>query len=91
MSVTRRPNVIAHSAAGDASTGTLLIRQLIWNGSTAAGDDLACKNTAGVVLLAIKAGTNVGHLVIDYPFGDTMIVGLETDVMDAGSVEYVLG
>jgi hypothetical protein len=91
MATTRRPNVISHAAAGDASTGRLLVKKLVWNGSTNAGDDLEIKNSAGTVLLKLKAGTNVGHLQLDYPFGDVMINGIETDVIDAGTVEYILG
>lgn len=91
MGVTRRPNVISMTAAGDSATDTLLVKQLIWNGSTNAADDLEFKNSAGTVLLKLKAGTNVGHLVLDYPFGNTMVVGVEADVIDAGTVELVLG
>jgi hypothetical protein len=90
MAVTRRPNVIQHAAAGDASTENMKVWALVWNGSSTAGDDLACKNTAGTVLLALKSnGTQ--NQVLYWPFGyDVMINGLETDVLDAGTVEYIL-
>ena len=90
MAETRRPNGTLHATAGDTTTGRLLIKKLIWTGATDAADDLACKNGAGTVLFAIKAGTDLGR-VISYPFGDLMINGLETDVLDAGTVEYVFG
>lgn len=91
MAVTRRPNVIQHTAAGDSSTETVLVKRLVWNGSTAAADELTMKNSDGTVLLSLKAGANVGHLQLEYPFGDVMVKGLETDVIDAGTVEYILG
>lgn len=91
MAVTRRPNVISHAAAGDASSGRICVWALVWNGSTAAGDDLTIKNGDGTVVLSLKAGTNVGHLVLYWPFGPhTVLDGLETDVIDAGTVEYIL-
>jgi len=90
MAVTRRPNVINHTAAGDASTGSYRIYALVWTGATAAGDDIACKNGAGTVLFEAKAGVPL-RLVIYWPFGrDVTVNGLETDVLDAGSVEYIL-
>jgi len=90
MAVTRRPNAIQHTAAADLSTGTLRIWALVWSGATAATDDLACKNTAGTVLLAIKAGSTLERTVY-WPFGpNTHVDGLETDVLTAGTVEYIL-
>ena len=91
MAVTKRPNAISMTSAADNVSDTVLVKRLVWNGSTAAADDLTMKNSAGTVLLSLKAGTNVGHLQVEYPFGDTMVVGLETDVIDAGTVEYILG
>lgn len=89
MAVTRRPNVIEHTAAADTSTGRLMIMQLIWNGSTTQGDDLACKNSAGTVLNTFKSDGS-GFQPIAWPFGRIFVDGLETDVLDAGTVEYVL-
>jgi hypothetical protein len=63
--------------------------QLLWNGSTTVGDDLACKNGDGTVLLAVKSDGS-GFQPIAWPFGLGFIDGLETDVLDAGTVEYIL-
>lgn len=91
MAKVRRPNVIAHDAAGQADTGRYKVWALVWNASTAAGDDLQVKDTSGTVLLALKAGTNVGSLILYWPFGMHAVVdGIETDVIDAGTVEYIL-
>jgi hypothetical protein len=76
-----------HATAGDVTTGRLLVETLIWTGSTTAADDLACKNGAGTVLLAIKSGAV--PVIIKWPFGREPIDGLESDVLDAGTVEYV--
>jgi len=89
MAVTRRPNSIQHTAAGDASTGRLVIERLIWTGIGTDGDDLACKNGDGTVLGAYKGGANV-PFILEWPFGHVAIDGLETDVLDSGNVEYVL-
>jgi hypothetical protein len=52
---------------------------------------LEIKNGDGTVELKLKAGTNVGHLVVYWPFGPNRVIdGLETDVIDAGTVEYIL-
>ena len=48
------------------------------------------KNGAGTVELALKSDGS-SNLEIDWPFGLKLIDGLETDVIDAGSVEYILG
>lgn len=90
MAVTRRPNVISHAAAGDASTGRLYVKRLIWNGSGTAGDDLSIKDGNGTVILALKSDGSQFQSLED-PFGCVMINGLETDVLDAGTVEYILG
>lgn len=88
MAKTNRPNGVMHDTAGDTTTGTLLIRQLVWTGAAAAADDLVIKNAAGTILKAYKAGADLG-IVIDWPFGKRPVHGLETDVIDAGTVEYV--
>jgi hypothetical protein len=89
MATTRRPNVISHTAAGDTSTGRFLVSQLIWNGSSSAGDDLEIKDSTGTLLLKVKSdGTQV--VPIAWPFGEIMVDGIETDVLDAGTVEYIL-
>ena len=90
MGETIRPNPRQHTAAGDTSTGRLLVSQLIWSGSTTAGDDLVIKNGAGTVLLPVKSDGS-SFQPIAWPFGHVMIDGLETDVIDAGTVEYILG
>lgn len=91
MAVTRRPNVIAHTAGGDASTGRFIVWALVWNGSTDAAHDLQVKDGSGDVVLALKAGANTGSLILYYPFGPkTILDGIETDVIDSGTVEYVL-
>lgn len=90
MAETRRPNGTLHGTAGDTTTGRVLITKLMWTGATDAGDDLSIKNGDGTVLHSYKAGTDLG-LQIDYPFGDRMVDGLETDVLDAGTVEYTFG
>lgn len=89
MAVTRRPNAIQHTAAGDASTGRFLVSQLVWNGSGTAGDDLSIKNAAGTVLLSLKSDGSQ-FVPIAFPFGKTMVDGIETDVIDSGTVEYIL-
>lgn len=89
MAVTRRPSVIQHTAAGDLSTGRLTVMLLIWNGSNTAGDDLECKNEAGTVLNKFKSDGSQFQ-PIAWPFGKFPINGLETDVIDAGTVEYLL-
>lgn len=90
MTVTRRPNVISHATAGDTSAGRFYVKSLLWNGATAAGDDLEIKNSAGVVMLKIKAGSELSRQIIE-PFGCSHVNGIETDVIDAGTVEYILG
>lgn len=91
MAVTRRPNVISHSAGGDASTGRIKVWALLWNGSSDAADDLVVKNGDGTIVLSIKAGANTGHLIIYWPFGPhTFLDGIETDTIDNGTVEYIL-
>lgn len=90
MAVTRRPNAIQHTAATDVSTGRFLVKQLVWNGSGTAGDDLSIKNAAGTVLLNLKSDGSQ-YMPVAYPFGDVMVNGIETDVIDAGTVEYILG
>lgn len=90
MAVTRRPNVLAHTAAGDTSTGRYYVKSLLWNAATAAGDDLTVKNAAGTVMLSIKAGSDLSRQITE-PFGCSHVNGIETDVIDAGTVEYILG
>lgn len=90
MAVTRRPNAIQHTAAADASTGRFLVTQLLWNGSGTAGDDLSIKDSSGTVLLNVKSDGSQ-FMPISYPFGNLMVDGIETDVIDAGTVEYILG
>jgi hypothetical protein len=91
MAAERRPNVLHHDAAGQSHDGRFHVWALVWNGSTAAGDDLQVKDGSGTVVLALKAGANTGHLVLYWPFGPhTFLDGIETDVIDAGTVEYVL-
>lgn len=90
MAVTDRPNVIKHAAAGDASKGRLYVKRLVWNGSGTAGDDLSIKNGAGTVILELKSDGSQFQSLED-PFGCVMVDGLETDVIDAGTVEYILG
>lgn len=88
MAVTNRPHGVQHTAPGDASTGRFLVSQLIWNGSSTAGDDLQVKDTSGTVLLRLKSdGTQI--VPIAWPFGKLMVDGIETDVLDAGTVEYI--
>lgn len=89
MGVTRRPNSLNHTAAGDTSSENVKVRWLLWTGAALAADDLQVKNGAGTVLLAIKATATLGcH--IEFPFGDVWVDGIESDVLDAGTVEYVL-
>jgi hypothetical protein len=90
MAVTKRPNSHLHASAGDASTGRYLITQLIWNGSSTAGDDLTVKDGSGVVILQLKSDGS-SFEPVSYPFGNRMVDGFETDVLDAGSVEYIFG
>lgn len=90
MGVTRRPNVIEHTATGDASTESVMIMQLLWNGSGTAGDDLHIKNADGVVLLKVKSDGSQFQ-PIAWPFGRVILPGgFETDLLDAGTVEYIL-
>jgi hypothetical protein len=91
MAVTRRPNAIEHTANGDASSGRFIVSRLVWNGSSAAADDLIIKNGAGTVELSLKAGSNTGSLVLEDPFGPCRTIdGIETDTIDNGTVEYIL-
>jgi len=89
MAVTRRPSVIQHTAEGNTSTGRLTVMQLIWNGSSTAGDDLEIKNAAGTVLLKVKSDGS-SFQSIAWPFGKFPVDGIETDTLDAGTVEYIL-
>ena len=90
MAVTRRPNVIEMTAAADATTESVMIMQLLWNASVTVGDDLEIKNTNGDVLLKVKSDGS-GFQPIAWPFGRVILSGgFETDVLDAGTVEYIL-
>jgi hypothetical protein len=62
---------------------------LIWNGSSTGGDDLSIKNSAGTVLLALKSDGSQ-YQPLAWPFGSFPVDGIETDVLDAGTVEYIL-
>ncbi len=90
MSVTRRPNVIQHTAGADATTEDVIVFFAIWNGSVTVGDDLEWKDGNGVVLNKVKSDGS-GFQIIPFPFGKVRPDGgFETDVLDAGTVEYVL-
>lgn len=89
MAATSRPNGVKHTAAGDLTTGRVLVSHLIWNGSSTAGDDLTVKSGDGDVLLQLKSDGS-SFMDIEWPFGKCYVVnGIETDVLDAGTVEYV--
>jgi hypothetical protein len=89
MAVTERPNGLKHTAGGDLSSGMYRIGMLIWNGSSTAGDDLIIKNNDGDVELELKSNGSSYQPVL-YPFGKyRRIDGIETDVIDAGTVEYI--
>ena len=88
MAVTARPFGTYHAAAGDATSGRVKVRWLFWLGSTTEGDDLAIKNGDGTVILTLKSD-GMAILPIEYPFGNRYVDGIETDVIDAGAVEYV--
>ena len=90
MGVTRRPNVISHGAAGDVTTEDVIVLYAIWNGSVTVGDDLEWKDGDGTVLNKVKSDGS-GFQIIPFPFGKVRPDGgFETDVLDAGTVEYVL-
>jgi hypothetical protein len=89
MAVTTRPNGFKHAAAGDATTGKYLVMMLLWNGSSTAGDDLTVKDGDGNVVLQVKSDGSQ-FIPISYPFGKRPINGVETDVLDSGTVEYIL-
>jgi len=89
MPVTERPNGLKHTAGGDLSSGRYRVGLLIWNGSSTAGDDLIIKNGAGEVELELKSDGS-RYQPVPYPFGKhRRIPGIETDTLDAGTVEYL--
>jgi hypothetical protein len=88
MAKVARPFGVMHDTVGDAETGRFAIRKIYWIGATDAAHDLAIKNGAGTVILAVKAGTDL-RFMQDWPFGNQILNGFETDVLDSGTVEYV--
>lgn len=89
MAVTERPNGLKHTASGDTSDGRYIIAMLIWNGSSTAGDDLIIKNGNGEVELELVSDGS-RYQPVPYPFGKfRRIAGIETDTIDAGTVEYI--
>ena len=89
MAVTALLNGVKHTAAGDTSTGKKKVALLLWLGDSTAGDDLAIKDSHGDTILEVKSDGSQ-FIPIYYPFGKKKVVdGIETDVIDGGSVLYI--
>lgn len=88
MAVTRHPNAVKHTAAGDATTESLRVKCLYWAAPTASGA-FTIKNGAGTIILTGSSASTVPQ-VIPYPFGCVAVEGLETDALTGGPITYIL-
>lgn len=89
MATTTLVNGVRHTAGGDETTGRKKVALLMWIGSSTAGDDLAVRDSHGDLMLEVKSDGSQ-FIPIYYPFGKKKVVdGIETDVLDGGTVIYI--
>lgn len=82
---------IQHTGAADSSDGRFKVGSIVWFGFTDAAHTLQVKDGAGkIVVPAIACGaaaTVLGPIIIPL---DRVLNGIETDVLDSGTVVYLL-
>lgn len=91
MAVTRGPNNIKMTAAGDVSTENVFVGSLIWSGAIVATDQLTIQNGDLVEMFdMVVPAAGAGIQQITYPFGNKATKGLKVSAMTHGAVEFIL-